>query len=70
MGMNLAPLLLVSPDVPSRAKAALLAALRAPPADRERMFLSAARELAASTELDCGEALDLVGLDAQQTQPV
>jgi hypothetical protein len=61
--MNFAPLLLLSPDVPARAKDALRLATRASPADRERLFLHAARELASSTDLDCAEARDLVGLD-------
>ena len=62
MGMNLSSLLLLLPDVPGSAKQLLLDATRAPPAEQDRKFLEAARELAMTTELDCGEALDLVGL--------
>ena len=59
---TMAPLLMHSEDVPAPARAALRAAYAAPPEARSDMLASAARLLHASTNLECRDVLELVGL--------
>lgn len=62
MVFSMASLLIHSEAVPTEARAALVAATREPPERREAALESAARILYRETDLDCGEARDLVGL--------
>jgi hypothetical protein len=62
MNFTMMPLLIHSDAVPPVAREALRAAFLAPPERRQAELLSAARVLFRETELDCGEAKDLVGV--------
>jgi hypothetical protein len=64
MGFTMAPLLMHSEGVPSAARDALKAAALSPPERRKAALEWAARVLHHETDLDCGEARDLVGLPA------
>jgi hypothetical protein len=62
MAFSLAPLLIHSESVPLKARQALLAVNSAPIEDRKSALRSAARVLFTETTIDCGDALELVGL--------
>ena len=62
MTFTMVPLLIHSDAVPAVARDALKAAYLAPPERRQAELLSAVRVLYRETELDCGEAKDLVGV--------
>lgn len=62
MTFSLAPLLIHSDAVPIKAREALRAVTVAPLAQRKAALRSAARALYLETSLDCGDALELVGL--------
>ena len=62
MTFSMTPLLMHSNAVPARARDALKAAWSEPPERRDAALESAARVLYRETELDCGEARDLIGL--------
>jgi hypothetical protein len=62
MPFSLAPLLIHNPAVPARAREALRAGTSGPPEQRYQELELAARVIYRETELDCGEARDLVGL--------
>jgi hypothetical protein len=62
MSFSITPLLLHSDAVPLRARAALRAAFASPPAERSPHLESAARILYQESNLDCGDARELVGL--------
>jgi hypothetical protein len=62
MSFTMAPLLMHSDQVPAEARDALKAAYEGPPEQRDAMLESAARILYAETELECDDALELVGL--------
>ena len=63
-GFTLVPLLLHSDAVPRAARDALVAALSGPPEHRDAELQSAARVLHRELDLGCGDARELVGLDA------
>jgi hypothetical protein len=65
MSFSLAPLLLHDDHVPAGARDALRAAHDAPPAERTHLLESAARILFVETDVDCGDARELVGLAGQ-----
>jgi hypothetical protein len=60
--LSLTSILIHSEAVPEEAKTALRAAHEAPPSGREEQLEQAARTLYHSTDLECGEVRDLVGL--------
>jgi len=62
MAFSLAPLLIHSESVPVKAREALRAISAAPLEHRKSALRSAARVLYAETSIDCGDALELVGL--------
>ncbi len=62
MGFTMAPLLINSDAVPPAAREALRLAFQGPEEHRTARLESAAQVLYRETELDCGEARDLVGL--------
>jgi len=62
MEFTLVPLLIHSDAVPDGARAALKAALVAPPEHRQAELELAARVLFRETELDCRDVRELVGL--------
>ena len=64
MAFSLAPLLIHSESVPVKAREALRAVSAAPLEHRKSALRSAAQVLYAETSLDCGDALELVGLQA------
>lgn len=66
MTPSFATLLLHTADVPRAARLALEAAHAAPEQGRALALRSAARSLYRETELDCAEALDIVGLKVQE----
>ena len=68
MKFSLAPLLLVEEDVPARVRAELLAAHIAPPDERRLHLQAAARALFDEANLDCADALELVGLAGHAAQ--
>ena len=67
MNFTMVPLLMHSDAVPPVARDALRAAFHAPPERRNAELLSAVRVLYRETELDCGEAKELVGLSSCAT---
>jgi len=62
MPFSLAPLLIHSESVPTKAREALRAVSAAPLEQRKSALRSAARVLYTETSLDCGDAMELVGL--------
>lgn len=60
--LSLTSILIHSEAVPEEAKSALRAAHEAPPGGRKEQLEHAARTLYQSTDLECGEVRDLVGL--------
>ncbi|MEI9942574.1 MAG: hypothetical protein WDO69_35620 [Pseudomonadota bacterium] len=64
MAFSLAPLLIHSDSVPVKAREALRAVNAAPEEQRDSALYSAARVLYSETSIDCGDALELVGLQA------
>jgi hypothetical protein len=62
MAFSLAPLLIHSDSVPVKAREALRAVSAAPIEQRKSALRSAARVLHAETSIDCGDAMELVGL--------
>jgi len=64
MAFSLAPLLIHSEAVPVKAREALRAVTTAPVEQRKSALRSAAHVLYAETSLDCGDAMELVGLQA------
>ena len=62
MAFSLAPLLIHSEAVPMKAREALRAVSSAPSEQRGTALRSAAKLLYAETSLDCGDAMELVGL--------
>ena len=67
MKFTMVPLLMHSEAVPPVARDALRTAFLAPPERRDAELLSAVRVLYRETELDCGEAKELVGLSTCAT---
>jgi hypothetical protein len=64
MAFSLAPLLIHSEAVPVKAREALRAVITAPVEQRKSALRSAAHVLYSETSLDCGDAMELVGLQA------
>ena len=64
MAFSLASLLIYSDSVPVKAREALRAVSAAPLQDRKAALRSAARVLYNETSIDCGDALELVGLQS------
>ncbi len=62
MAFSLAPLLIHSDSVPAKAREALRAVSAVPVEQRKSALRSVARLLHAETAIDCGDALELVGL--------
>lgn len=62
MSFSLAPLLIHSEAVPVKAREALRAVSGAPIEHRANALRAAAKALYSETSLDCGDALELVGL--------
>lgn len=62
MAFSLAPLLIHSESVPFKAREALRAISGAPLEHRASALRSAAKVLYSETSLDCGDAMELVGL--------
>ncbi|MES1179449.1 MAG: hypothetical protein ABUL62_34350 [Myxococcales bacterium] len=62
MAFSLAPLLIHSESVPVKAREALRAISTAPTEHRKSALHSAAKALYSETSLDCGDAMELVGL--------
>jgi len=62
MAFSLAPLLIHSEAVPVKAREALRAVSTAPAEQRKFALRSAARVLYSETSIDCGDAMELVGL--------
>ncbi len=62
MAFSLAPLLIHSESVPVKAREALRAVCTAPVEQRKSALRSAAHVLFVETSIDCGDALELVGL--------
>jgi hypothetical protein len=60
--MSMAPLLIHSLHVPATVRDALRAAYAAPADDRKELLESAAKELYSSTDLECRDAMELVGI--------
>jgi hypothetical protein len=65
MAFMMSTLLVHSEHVPQAARKALLAADAAAPDERGPLLASAARILHDQTDLDCADALELVGLPAE-----
>ena len=61
MTFSMAPLLLVSDDVPAEARSAIRSAFAAAP-DRRRPFLEIAARALRLSGVDCADACELVGL--------
>ena len=64
MSFSFAPLLVHSEGISAEARTALRAALAAPEAARQPLLQAAARALHRDAELECSDALELVGLSA------
>jgi len=64
MAFSLAPLLIHSEAVPVKAREALRAVNAAPVEQRRSALRLAARVLHSETSIDCGDAMELVGLQA------
>lgn len=64
MDFSITPLLLHSESVPASARAALRAAFDSPLEERGLHLESAARILSQELDLECGDAMELVGLPA------
>ena len=64
MAFSLAPLLIHSESVPIKAREALRAVNAAPLEHRKSALRSAARVLHTEAAIDCGDALELVGLQS------
>ena len=64
MAFSLAPLLIHSEAVPIKAREALRAVSTAPAEQRKSALHRAARVLHSETSIDCGDAMELVGLQA------
>ncbi|HKO50397.1 MAG TPA: hypothetical protein VJV79_21890 [Polyangiaceae bacterium] len=64
MAFSLASLLIHSESVPVKAREALRAVSAAPPEQRKSALRSAAQVLYSETSLDCGDAMELVGLQS------
>ena len=62
MAFSLTPLLIHSESVPVKAREALRAVSTAPVDQRRSALHSAAKVLYSETSIDCGDALELVGL--------
>ena len=62
MAFSLAALLIYNESVPLKAREALRAVNVAPLAERKAALRSAAQVLRSETAIDCGDALELVGL--------
>ena len=62
MAFSLAPLLIHSEAVPVKAREALRAVNSAPTEHRKSALRSVAKLLYTETSLDCGDAMELVGL--------
>jgi len=62
MAFSLAPLLIHSESVPVKAREALRAIGNAPSEHRKSALRSVAKVLYLETSLDCGDAMELVGL--------
>ena len=62
MAFSLAPLLIHSESVPVKAREALRAVSSAPTEHRKSALRSAAKVLYSETSIDCGDAMELVGL--------
>ncbi len=62
MAFSLATLLIHSEAVPLKAREALRAVSAVPQEQRRSALRSAARVLHAETSIDCGDAMELVGL--------
>ena len=65
MAFTMSTLLVHDEHVPHAARKALLAADAAVPSERGPLLASAARILYDQTDLDCADALELVGLPAE-----
>lgn len=64
MAFSLAPLLIHSEAVPVKAREALRAIRTAPAEEQKSALRSVAHVLYSETSLDCGDAMELVGLQA------
>lgn len=64
MSFQMTSLLIHSTWVPGSARDALRVAAEAPPEDRDALLRSAAGILHREAELECSDALELVGLEA------
>ncbi len=64
MSFSIAPLLIHSEAIPEGAKAALRDALARPEDERPALLAGVARILFREAELDCSDALELVGLSS------
>ena len=64
MKFSMLPLLMYEDDVPASARAALREANVAPEDERQAHLEAAARALYREAHLDCADARELVGLDA------
>jgi len=64
MAFSLANLLIHSESVPVKAREALRAVSAVPLDQRKSALRSAARVLHAETSIDCGDAMELVGLQS------
>jgi hypothetical protein len=64
MPLSMTPLLMYSDAVPQDIRTALIAASAAPAERRSAELASIARQLYAQTSIDCRDARELVGLDA------
>lgn len=63
MAFSLAPLLVHSESIPVAARNALRGALESAPEKQSAELLAAARLIHQDTDLDCGDARELVGLE-------
>ena len=63
--MSMAPLLMHSDHVPVSVRDALRTAYAAPDAERGKLLKSAAHALSASTDLECHDVLELLGIAAE-----
>ncbi len=64
MALSVAPLLIHSESIPAGARLALRDAFTRPEDERAALLASVARILHHEVELDCSDALELVGLSA------
>jgi plasmid stability protein len=64
MGLSITPLLIHSEAVPPEARDALKSAFLGPQETRRAQLETAARAIFLSTDLDCREAREIVGLDS------